>query len=115
MRRPQRRSHRIPLHNFVCFRARDPARPDESTMVVVEDAGIEVEGDLILFHIAASHFQWRMVRRLVGVLVRLGKGEIAIDDFARLMEGQADPRLDVTAWTAPASGMFLERVEYPRR
>lgn len=105
----------IGRYNFICFRAADPSRPDESTIVVVDDAGIDIEGDLILFHITASHFLWRMVRRIVGVLVRLGKGEIAIEDFARLLEGLADPRLDVAAWTAPASGLFLERVEYPPR
>lgn len=105
----------IGRHNFICFRALDPSRPDESTIVVVDDAGMDVEGDLILFHITASHFLWRMVRRLVGVLVRLGKGEIAIEDFAGLLEGKSDPRLDVAAWTAPASGLFLERVEYPPR
>ncbi len=101
-------------HNFICFRAPDPSRPDESTAVVVEDAGIAVEGDLILFHITASHFLWRMVRRIVGVLVRLGQGQISIDDFNALLKGRADPRLDVAAWTAPASGLFLERVEYPQ-
>ncbi len=102
-------------NDFICFRALDPSRPDESTIVVVEDAGIDLEGDLIVFHITASHFLWRMVRRVVGVLVRLGKGEIAMEDFAELLEGHADPRLDVAAWTAPASGLFLERVEYPNR
>lgn len=100
-------------HNFVCFRAPDSSRPDESTIVVVDDAGIAVEGDLILFHITASHFLWRMVRRVVGVLARLGKGEITMDDFEQLLKGRAEPRLDVAAWTAPASGLFLERVEYP--
>jgi tRNA pseudouridine38-40 synthase len=99
-------------HNFVCFRAADPSRPDESTIVVVEDAGIEEEGDLILFHITASHFLWRMVRRVVGVLVRVGKGEVSLEEFAALLEGQADVRLDVAGWTAPSSGLFLERVEY---
>jgi tRNA pseudouridine38-40 synthase len=105
----------IGRHDFVCFRAPDPSRPDESTVVVVEDAGVEMEGDLILFHITASHFLWRMVRRIVGVLVRLGKHEIAMDDFSVLLAGRADARLDVAAWTAPASGLFLERVEYPQR
>jgi tRNA pseudouridine38-40 synthase len=102
-------------HDFVCFRALDPSRPDESTIVVVRDAGIDEEGDLILFHITASHFLWRMVRRVVGVLVRLGKGEISIQDFEGLLEARANPALDVAAWTAPASGLFLERVEYPAR
>ncbi|HYL35019.1 MAG TPA: tRNA pseudouridine(38-40) synthase TruA [Bryobacteraceae bacterium] len=104
----------IGRHDFAAFRALDPSRPDESTIVVVSDAGVELEGDLILFRITASHFLWRMVRRIVGVLVRLGKGELTREQFGRLLEGQ-DPSLDVAAWTAPASGLFLERVEYPKR
>ena len=103
----------IGRHNFNCFRAPDPSKPDESPIVVVEHAGIEVEGDLILFRITASHYLWRMVRRVVGVLVKVGKGDIRIADFERLLAGQPDPSLDVAAWTAPASGLFLESVIYP--
>ena len=103
-------------HNFKCFRAADPARPDESPIVVVGDAGVDTEGDLVIFHITASHFLWRMVRRVVGVLVKLGAGEITLEDFGGLLEGKTNPKLDVAAWTAPASGLFLERVEYaPKR
>ena len=104
----------IGRHNFTAFRAEDKSRPDESPIVVVEDAGIETEGDLIVFRITASHFVWRMVRRVVGALVKLGLGEITADDFSRLLEGKPDPKLDVAAWTAPASGLFLDRVIYPR-
>ena len=100
-------------HNFICFRAPDPSRPEESTIVVVEDASIEVEGDLILFRITASHYLWRMVRRVVGALVKVGQGELAIKDFEGLLEGQSTPSMDVAAWTAPASGLFLESVAYP--
>jgi len=103
----------IGRHNFRAFRAEDPSRPDESPIVVVEDALIEADGDLIIFRITASHFVWRMVRRIVGVLVRLGRGEITEQDFAGLLEGQTSSALDVAAWTAPASGLFLERVIYP--
>ena len=101
-------------HNFANFRALDPSRPDESTIVVIEDASIEEDGHLILFRITGSHFLWRMVRRIVGVLVKVGKGEITLDEFQGLLEGKADPRFDIAAWTAPASGLFLEKVEYPR-
>lgn len=99
-------------HDFSAFRAEDKSRPDESPIVVVEDASIEIEGDLILFRITASHFVWRMVRRVVGVLARLGLGEIKEADFSRLLEGKTDAKLDVAAWTAPAAGLFLERVIY---
>ena len=74
---------------------------------------IEMQDDLIVFRITASHFLWRMVRRIVGVLVRLGRGEITEEDFAGLLQGQTNSALDVAAWTAPASGLFLERVIYP--
>ena len=99
-------------HNFACFRAQDAARADESPIVVVDDAAIEVDGDLILFRITGSHFLWRMVRRLVGVLVKIGQAEVSLEEFARLLDGKCDARLDVAAWTAPASGLFLERVDY---
>jgi tRNA pseudouridine38-40 synthase len=99
-------------HDFVCFRAEDPSRPGESTIVEVEKAEIETEEDIILFRIEASHFLWRMVRRIVGVLVKVGTGEVSESDFRKLLGGKCDPRLDVAAWTAPASGLFLERVHY---
>lgn len=102
----------IGRHNFTAFRAADKSRPDESPIVVVEDAGIETDGDLVIFRITASHFVWRMVRRVVGALVKLGLGEISPDDFARLLEAKTDSELDVAAWTAPASGLFLDRVNY---
>ena len=102
----------IGRHNFTAFRAADKSRPDESPIVVVEDVGIETEGDLIIFRITASHFVWRMVRRVVGALVKLGKAEITEEDFSRLLEGKTNPKLDVAAWTAPASGLFLDRVVY---
>jgi len=101
-------------HDFVCFRAPDPSKPGESTIVVVDNAGVRMEGDMILFRIEASHFLWRMVRRIAGVLVKLGKGELTENDFEMLLDGRCDPRLDVASWTAPAAGLFLEHVTYPR-
>ena len=99
-------------HDFICFRALDRARPDESTIVVVEQAAVEQDDDMIVFRIAASHFLWRMVRRLAGVLVKVGLEEISQDEFRKLLDGRCSPKLDVASWTAPASGLFLESVRY---
>ena len=101
-------------HDFQCFRAEDPSKPGESSIVIIDSAEIDTEEDLVLFHIEASHFLWRMVRRIVGVLVKLGLGGISMPDFERLLAGRPDLRLDVAAWTAPASGLFLEAVRYGR-
>jgi tRNA pseudouridine38-40 synthase len=99
-------------HDFVCFRALDAARPEESTIVVVESATIEADEDILQFRIEASHFLWRMVRRIVGCLVKVGTGQLREKDFERLIDGRPDPKWDVAAWTAPASGLFLESVRY---
>jgi tRNA pseudouridine38-40 synthase len=73
---------------------------------------VELHEHLILFHIEASHFLWRMVRRIVGVLVKLGRHEVDEDSFSLLLNGESDPQLDVAGWTAPASGLFLESIRY---
>jgi len=99
-------------HDFICFRAADANRPDESTVVVVENSEIEAEDDIIQYRIEASHFLWRMVRRIVGCLVKVGTGELSEKDFLRLIEGHPNPTRDVASWTAPASGLFLESVKY---
>jgi tRNA pseudouridine38-40 synthase len=102
----------IGRHDFTCFRAEDASRRDESTIVEIEHAGIYTEDDMIHIRVEASHFLWRMVRRIVGALVKVGKREITIEEFRALIEGKCDPELDVAAWTAPASGLFLEQVRY---
>jgi len=107
----------IGRHDFAAFRALDPSRPDASTVVVVQAASIETEGYLILFRISASHYLWRMVRRIVGVLVKVGLGELKPEDLLRALESKPSAQLDIAAWTAPSSGLFLESVEYapPKR
>jgi len=64
--------------------------------------------------VVASHFLWKMVRRLVGALVELGAGAVDEDDLLALLRpGAVGGRLRPAEWTAPPSGLFLERVLYP--
>jgi len=98
-------------HDFAAFRAKDPSKPDESTIVVVEAAEVGVDESLIVFRIEASHYLWKMVRRLAGVLAKVGLGEVTVEQFRGLLEGRK-AGMDVAAWTAPASGLFLESVRY---
>src|SRR5437867_5813012 len=99
-------------HDFVCFRASDPSRPGESTIVEIEGAAVEADEDIIQFRIAGSHFLWRMVRRIVGAVVKVGEGEITTEEFRRLVDGHCGATFDIAAWTAPASGLFLEEIRY---
>jgi len=44
--------------------------------------------------------------------VKVGLGDVTLEQFRGLMAGKKDPRCDIAAWTAPASGLFLEAVRY---
>jgi len=99
-------------HDFTAFRALDKGKREESTVVVVDSAEVAEDDHLIVFRIEASHFLWKMVRRLTGTLVRVGLHEVSVAQFGGLLNGKPDPKLDVAAWTAPASGLFLESVRY---
>lgn len=104
--------HLIGRHDFLNFRQRDLSKPEDSTIVVVENANIEMTEGLLLFRIEASHFLYKMVRRVTGTLVKVGLRELDLKDFVRLLNGRPDKRFDIASWTAPSSGLFLERVTY---
>jgi tRNA pseudouridine38-40 synthase len=97
----------VGMHDFRAFSDDDPDH--KSTQVLVESFDVHEEGDLIIVHVEASHFLWKMVRRLVGVLVEVGRGALPIHDAAGLL---ADASPVPARVTAPASGLFLERVYY---
>lgn len=84
-----------------------------STVVLVDSVQVAEAGDLLLVRTTASHFLWKMVRRVVGTLVRVGTGEIQPAELAAWLEPRAADDPGVARWTAPPSGLFLERVAYP--
>lgn len=104
-------------HDFARFCER-PAE-QESTVVVVDRVEVAERGDAILVRLTASHFLWKMVRRVVGVLVRIGAGEMTSERLEQLLaggvpsRGRGDEEDGIARWTAPSSGLFLERVLYP--
>ena len=96
------------MHDFAAFCERPQDQP--STRVLVEAAEVAEDGALILVRIVASHFLWKMVRRVVGTLVKVGAGEVTVEEFRALLKGSASR--GTAEWTAPPSGLFLERVLY---
>jgi tRNA pseudouridine38-40 synthase len=97
----------VGFHDFASFSDDEPTR--KSTEVLLDTLDVHEDGDLILFHLEGSHFIWKMVRRLVGVLVEVGRGGLSIDEAAAMLETRSGTPARLTA---PASGLFLERVFY---
>ena len=102
----------VGMRDFRSFAASDARDEDEappSTVVLVERLDIVEDGDLVLVSIQGSHFLWKMVRRMVGVLVEIGKGAMRPDAIRTILtNGSTAP----ARLTAPPSGLFLETVFY---
>jgi tRNA pseudouridine38-40 synthase len=97
----------VGMNDFRSFTADDPE--ETSTRVLVEGVELLEEGALILVRIRGSHFVWKMVRRMVGVLVEVGRGGLSARDVQGFLK--QDSGVPATL-TAPPSGLFLERVFY---
>lgn len=100
-------THLVGFADFRSFTDDDPE--EKSTQVLLQELTLTEEGHLIIVHITGSHFLWKMVRRIVGVLVEVGRGGLKPDDVAGLLR-QDSPI--VARLTAPAAGLFLEEVTY---
>ncbi len=87
----------------------EPDEENKSTIVNVEMIELFEEDDLIIFRIKASHFLWKMVRRLAGVLVETGRGNLSADEVNSYFEKYTN---NPSLFTAPPSGLFLEKVNY---
>jgi tRNA pseudouridine38-40 synthase len=92
-------------HDFSIYR--ETEEDPSNALVEVSCSELRAQGNLILFRIGASHFLWKMVRRIVGVLVEVGRGNRTLRQIDHLTHE------DVARLTAPPSGLFLEYVRYP--
>ena len=67
------------------------------------------QGDSVIYTIAASSFLWKMVRTVIGTLLMLEEQGLGAPELRRIID--AGSRVNAGA-TAPARGLFLERVHY---
>lgn len=67
-------------------------------------------GELLVFRVRGNGFLHHMVRNLVGTMIDVGRGQLALEEIPRILaardRSQAGP-------TAPAHGLFLHSVDYP--
>jgi tRNA pseudouridine38-40 synthase len=96
------------LYDFVSF-ADKRFDKDSSTQVKIDRVEIVPLGGLIAFRITGSHFLWKMVRRMVGVLVEVGRGKLTAMDVKGMLTAFSETPAQ---YTAPPSGLFLMQVRY---
>lgn len=80
-----------------------------STVRVVHRASVRRAAELVIFNIVANAFLPQQVRRAVGALIRVGSGEMTVDDF---IAAARSGKRGAVGPTAPALGLCLVRVDY---
>jgi tRNA pseudouridine38-40 synthase len=98
----------VGVHDFRPFGS--APRPGGNTVRRVERAEWESDDDELRFRIEADAFLFRMVRLMVGSLVRLGQGTLSEEEFQKLLR---EPALGRGGPAAPARGLCLMGVDYP--
>lgn len=99
--------HFTGLKNFKSFTDED--QEQNSTKAEIKHAAVYEFGDLLVFHVIGSHFLWKQVRRMTGVVVEVGRGKLIPSDVVSFFRNKSDIPAKLTA---PPSGLFLERVYY---
>ena len=94
-------------HDFSPFSVRGSSR--KSGQCVVKDFKIRKVKNSYILQIEADYFLYRMVRRIVGSLVEVGRGKIKPEYIRELLHGEAST---LRARTAPPHGLFLVKVKY---
>jgi len=97
----------VGMHDYRSFSDKDDE--EKSTKVLIEKIQMKEDSNLILIRIIGSHFLWKQVRRMIGVLVEIGRGKLTEKDLKYFLEHNSPTPAQLTA---PPSGLFLERVIY---
>ena len=83
----------------------------EKTPILDPVTGAET-GHRLVFTIRADRFLRNMVRAIVGTLVEVGRHRLTIEGFCHIIEHK--DRCSAGD-SVPASGLFLEEIEYPEK
>lgn len=103
----QAASHFKGLKDFRSFT--DEEHESGSTRVEIKHALVNDFGEMLVFHVIGSHFLWKQVRRMAGVVIEAGRGKMPPGDVDSFLREKSDIPAKLTA---PPSGLFLERVYY---
>jgi tRNA pseudouridine38-40 synthase len=96
------------FHDFASF-ADKRMDKDVSMKVHIELVQLKEFDDIIAVRVAGSHFLWKMVRRIVGVTVEVGRDNFTKHDVEKMLNSYSEIPAQ---FTAPPSGLFLEKVMY---
>ncbi len=94
-------------HDFSSFRS--VGGNDTSPIREIYEASCLQRGDMYIFKFWGSGFLYHMVRNIVGLVVNIGLGRVAVAQMPKIM---AAKNRALAGKMAPANGLYLEKVYY---
>ncbi len=99
----------VGTHDFAAFCAAGADTAADDTVRTVQMAQVQRQGDLLTFTVEADGFLYNMVRIMVGTLLDIAAGVRPSDAIETALNTK---KREDAGFTAPALGLFLERVYY---
>ena len=98
----------IGKHDFTSFRtikcqAKSPVR-------TIDEISFSREGEEVIMRVSAKSFLHSQVRIIAGTIVKIGDGTWDPEKILTILKGK---NRNLAGPTAPADGLYLERVKYP--
>ena len=94
-------------HDFTSFSSRGDANKSKTRRILT--SAFHVEGNFVVYTIAAPSFLWKMVRTIMGTFLMLEEAGQGREELRRILLSHS--RFEAGE-TAAARGLFLERVVY---
>jgi tRNA pseudouridine38-40 synthase len=100
--------HFVGTHDFGGFAA-NRGKPEPSTIRTINSVRVRQKGSYITIEFDGDGFLYKMVRLMVGALVKCALGKMHIEEIpSRLHSG----KVSSGRFVAPAEGLYLVRVRY---
>ena len=100
--------HFVGTHDFAGFAA-NRGKPEKSTIRAINSVRVRLKGPCISVEFDGDGFLYKMVRFMVGALVKCAIGKMHVEDITvRLKSSEPGS----ARFAAPAEGLFLVRVRY---
>jgi tRNA pseudouridine38-40 synthase len=98
----------VGTHDFAAFAAKR-GKPEPSTIRTINSVRVHLKGPCVTIEFDGDGFLYKMVRLLVGALVKCTLGKMRIEEItSRLHSG----KVGSARFAAPAEGLYLVRVRY---
>ena len=100
--------HFVGTHDFVAFAA-NRGKPEPSTIRTINSVRVRQKGQCVTIEFDGDGFLYKMVRLMVGALVKCALGKMHIEEITSRLHSD---KVASDRFVAPAEGLYLVRVRY---